>query len=365
MKKRIFAAVITAMMTVSMAVSAFAADIESDLIGKFTFDENITNAVTGEDAKIIAQKGLGPDAAAVEYTFPFVDGVDGKALHLGTDTTGAANTNALNLNLKVKDDQNYTFSVWVKAFEERVNFACPVVWMGKAVQSPENWVGIWPGLAGDYANGPCFGANGIIDSSEVVTRLGAVPLTDEGLGIKKPVNAEVKTTFEWTNITAVVKDGIAWLYYDGKLVASTEGKNGTNGDQQLTPHVNEDDTVSIYLGANYWDAPFVGYVDDLYIYDRALTTEDVVALVTETNKAGVALGDYSEYVTTTTIDYTKKPSINKNPDWVQEEEDSMLVPIIIAAAVVVVLVVVIVLVLVVSKSKKKDDAEEDAEDTNA
>ncbi len=354
MKKRIFAVAMTAMMTVSMAVTAFAADTTSNLIGKFTFDENVTNEVTGTDAKTIAKSSLGPDAAAVEYAWVYADGVDGKAIQLGTDADGNANTNGLNTGLKVADDQNYTFSLWVKTDADRVNFAGPLVWMGKAVQSPENWTGIWPGLADNYENGPCFGSNGIVDSSEQVIRLGAVPLASEGLGIKKPVNAESKKTFEWTNITVVVKEGIAWLYYDGKLVASTEGLTGTNGDQQLVPKVNEDDTVSIYVGANYWDGPFVGLMDDLYIYDRALSTEDVAALVAETNKAGVALGEYSEYVTTTTINWTKKPQVQIDGIFEEADDDSEFPwPVVIGAAVVVVLVVVIVLVLVISKSKKK------------
>jgi len=357
MKKKIFAVLMAATMTVSMAATAFAADTTSNLIGKFTFDGNITNEVTGTDAKVIAQKGLGADAPAAEYTFPFVEGVDGQAIHLGTNADGGTDTHGLNLLLKVADDKNYTISFWAKADEARVNFAGPLVWMGGATQvsKSENWVGIWPGLSADYAVGPWLGTNDTTD-----LRWGAKPMNDVGLGVLKPVADKGNNTFEWTMITMVVKDSVGWLYYDGFLVGSTEGKATDDGTPLYLTQVNSDETVSIYLGANAWDGPFVGYIDDLYIYDRALETADVVQLVTDTNKAGVALGTYEEFVTTTTVNWVQKPNARPDVGVIATPVDDGPSPLLIGGIIAAVVVVAIVAVVIVSKSKKKgnDDDEE-------
>ncbi len=334
MKKRIFAVLMTAMMTVSMAVTAFAADIESDLIGKFKFDGNLTNEVGGEGTAVLKGLAAGEGDASV---FTYVDGVDGSAIYMNKD----GDTTGVNLNICPKDGGTYTISVWAKALG--CNFANPIVWAGKNTQSPECWVGIWPGLAGDYANGPALGSN-----DEAGNRYGITPT--------KPAGIEgALGTFEWMNITIVVEklDGniVGSLYYNGTLVGLTI--DGVNLPDIVALG---DDTVSVYLGANTWDPPFNGYVDNLYVYDRALTGEDVKALVEATNVNKVTLAEFPESEgRKTTIDYTKKPVVGGNDSWTVEKEPESEFPVaaVIGVAVAVVLVVAIVLVLVISKSKKK------------
>ncbi len=51
-------------------------------------------------------------------------------------------------------------------------------------------------------------------------------------------------------------------------------------DATLAPNIMEpgDKTFESYFGVNYWDTIFKGYVDDLYVYDTALTAGQVTSL---------------------------------------------------------------------------------------
>ena len=130
MRKKILAVVTAAVMSMSFAITAFA-DTESDMLAHYKFDGNLKNEVTGEEA---TQTGL-KFAEAAGDSIEYVD----NALHMLQD-----NTDGFNLNVKAADD-TYTISFWAMA--NSVNaFAEPIVWYGGTNQSPESWVGIWPGL---------------------------------------------------------------------------------------------------------------------------------------------------------------------------------------------------------------------------
>lgn len=181
MRKKFLTVAATAVMTMSMLMSAFA-DTEKDLIAHYGFDENTKNEVSGEEAKQTGQKF----ADAKGDTFTYEEGVNGKALVMAK-----GNTDGFNLNVKAKGD-SYTVSVWLKASEFN-GFAQPVVWYGGTDQSSEAWVGIWPGLADKWGSGgPVLGGNDAAGSRPAVTA-----------GANKLTTDDVKELYTASNVAKV------------------------------------------------------------------------------------------------------------------------------------------------------------------
>lgn len=330
MRKKFLTVAATAVMTMSMLMSAFA-DTEKDLIAHYGFDENTKNEVSGEEAKQTGQKF----ADAAGNTFTYEEGVNGKALVMAK-----GNTDGFNLNVAAKGD-SYTVSVWLKASEFN-GFAQPVVWYGGTNQSPEAWVGIWPGLADKWGSGgPVLGANDSAGTRPAVTA-----------GTNKLTTDDAMLNFDWHMVTIVVDGETGKLYWDGQLVGMT------TSDVKI-PSVTGDDK-SFYLGVNAWDVPFAGSVDELYIYDRALSTDDVKELYTASNVAKVPAASLEEYKEPE----TRKPQLAQKGEFTSTKEDSSSTDedsdntMMIVIIAVVVVVVVIVVVAVASSSKKKNKSEE-------
>lgn len=104
---------------------------------------------------------------------------------------------------------------------------------------------------------------------------------------------------EWVHVTIVATgetytapDGIeaagAQLYLDGQLVYdSWDNYNNatyfdvTDGLGTMAPYLMqpvEGTTFEAYFGINYWDTMYKGCVDEFYLFDKALSADDVAAL---------------------------------------------------------------------------------------
>ena len=341
MKKKFLTVAAAAVMTMSMTMAAFA-DTETGLLAHYGFDENLTNSVSSTDATQVGKAFK--DAAGTVFTYE--DGVNGKALVMPKD-----NTDGLDLGVKATGD-SYTISLFVKT-DECTSFAEPIVWYGSKDQSAnsaaagESWVGIWPGLFDNWnSGGPVGGCN-----SAEVGRQAAAP--EEGNAI-----SEDKEAFDWTMVTLTVEDNVAKLYYDGVLVGGSENK--------FCSVVGDD--KSVYLGANYWDSPYTGLVDELYVYDRALSAEDVKELYTKANANGVAAHALKEssfkFVDKEPVSYEPPKLLDKNQfaaaaDDTEEDKDNTMMYVIIAVVVVVVLAVVVAVVVSSKKKGAKDDEDDE------
>ena len=86
----------------------------------------------------------------------------------------------------------------------------------------------------------------------------------------------------------------AQLYVNGELRYDSQDNylNGSNfnytGDATQAPNIMKPDEgvpFESYFGVNYWDTIFKGYVDDLYVFDTALTAEQVAELYAMGNPA--------------------------------------------------------------------------------
>lgn len=335
MRKKFLTVAATAVMTMSMLMSAFA-DTETDLIAHYGFDEDMKNEVTGEDATQVGKGNNGTvTSTPAGDTFTYEDGVNGKALVMAK-----GNNDGFNLNVAAKGD-SYTVSVWLKT-DEFNGFAEPAVWYGGTDQSSQAWVGIWPGLDSKWGSGgPVIGSGEGTAPTRVAITGGTNKLTKD----------DDMLTFDWHMITAVIDGESGKLYWDGQLV-------GMSTSDDKVPSVTGDDK-SFYLAANAWDVPFSGSVDELYIYDRALSSDDVAELYTATNVAKVESAKLEAYKEPE----THIPQLAQKGEFTQtvggedseEESDNTMMIVIIA---VVVVVVVIVIVAVASSSKKKNKSEE-------
>ena len=92
---------------------------------------------------------------------------------------------------------------------------------------------------------------------------------------------------EWCNVT-VVADGNRYVADDGmeriatKFYIDGELKWEANAEnmyyQGLSPEIFKGDGLEGHIGINYWDTVFKGFIDELYIYDTALTDGQVKGL---------------------------------------------------------------------------------------
>ena len=103
---------------------------------------------------------------------------------------------------------------------------------------------------------------------------------------------------EWVHI-AVVTDGTPVEGVDGsapqvnvryyingqETYDSAKGLAWANG--ALAPNIMKpgEDKFESYFGINFWDTIFKGYVDDLYVFDTALSAEQVAAIYAQGNGA--------------------------------------------------------------------------------
>ena len=84
---------------------------------------------------------------------------------------------------------------------------------------------------------------------------------DAGLGMNIPVG-------QWTHLAFTVNNGAVNVYVNGIKKFS-----GTN-----FPNVFTTNTGVFSLGVNWWDLPYKGLLDELRIYETALTDAQVQSL---------------------------------------------------------------------------------------
>jgi hypothetical protein len=319
MKKKLLVTASAAVMAFGMSLSAMAADVPTDYEAYFTFDETIDGATAVEQGSG-AQVG-----AATTKEFNYVDGKNGKAIAIN-DGDEADNI-GLDTNVTLGGSDTYTISFWAKAYS--APFAAPIVWVGAESQSPENWVGIWAGFnSGEWQSTAGIGSN---DSSEGEHRVNLVA----------PIGT--LNEFGWDYITLVVDENhMATLYYNGVSQGTTE---------EAIPTLL--DGSHVYLCANAWDAPANMEIDDLVIFKRALSADEIQALY-EVNGVPDADAEVVEQEETTTAEKKKVSTaaggVETASSTVEESDNSTG---IIIAIVAVVLVIAVVVAVVIAGKKKK------------
>lgn len=218
-------------------VTAENKDIFFGLTSHFAFDDSLTDSVRGMTAALTGNRANN-NSFAVEPTY--AEGYN------GGKSVSFTGENSYGLKLgKVITNSKYTVSFKMKA---NAFTACtPALFIGdnsRWVSAPIGWKNdgtmmVWSNTGTSYV--------------DFVT------------------NTKVSTG-KWYDITVTANKGTIKMYVDGKLA-------GTGSVAQIAD-VNTD----TFLAVNYWDTPFNGCIDDLYIYDGRVLTDSEVSELYNTTK---------------------------------------------------------------------------------
>ncbi len=230
-------------------------DITTGLVAYYPFDNTLDNTVSGGIAgKAKLHGGAGPTwGEKSEGDVAYGTGKKGKAFKFNGGANGEDGNNGLMLD--VKTGESFTISAWVNT-EEKINYQ-PIFF---APVDFENYV-----TAGTNYND--FASGGIVRYKEKSYWLDKNNNCSSSLQ-DLPLNT-------WTYITLTFDDsGKATLYYNGEVLSYQDIPDYVAGTYKEIP---------IYLGVNFWDNSFKGLMDNVSIYNRALSSDDVTALYAKEN----------------------------------------------------------------------------------
>lgn len=275
MRKKFLAVALAATMALSSSAMVLGADTTTGLVGYYSFDDSLANSKGGTATTV----GAKTTTAATSATATFVTGHSGKAVSM----TGA-NSDGIKLDVKPTSN-NFTVSCWVNITAATTYtpavFVDSNAYSGTTV-STESWLSLAP-----------LGWKASIDLGPMVwSKTGGTyyDLTTDDTA--NPGTTGKLTTGTWACLTFVSDNGTGTIYVNGEKVASS-----TKYAQVVT------DATAIYLGVNAWDTPFNGSIDDVYVFDRALSADDVAALA-----SGSSSSSTSDSTTTTTAATTTTAS---------------------------------------------------------
>lgn len=246
-------------------------------------DKNVV-AVTrkGDDASAGTNTGTVPKADKKKKVI-YQKGKNGKGIYL--DRTYGVQLKNMKLNAK-----EYTISYWVKSEKNMSNFmttffagsdlvgekakwisitktdwvgdSSPIVWNQDAVAGKMPWTGPWAGEANNViAEGKGWNHITVVVGGTYKDKKNDIDIPKKtGFAIDNPEDANY------------IKDGTApnvVIYVNGKMYGT-----GTSTNVSTVMDGKE----SAFLGINCWDALFKGWFDDIQIYDKALTQDQVKAV---------------------------------------------------------------------------------------
>lgn len=206
---------------------------EGGLIGAWSFDGSLDEA-TGA---LAAGTVTGAKADTTGGTVSYVDGVHGQAVRLD-------GSSGVRLPDGLITGTQYSVSLWLRP--EALTQYTTAFFGARDVNS---WVSLVP-----------RGHDGVGQSTMLWS---GSAWYDAGTGTQIPVG-------EWSHLAFTVHDGDVTVYVDG-----VQKFTGTGFPDVFTT------TNGVFaLGVNWWDAPFLGSIDDLAVYSSVLTPEQVAALAT-------------------------------------------------------------------------------------
>lgn len=276
MKKKFFVAACVATMVMGCAMTANAADLQDGLVGYYTFDDTLENSAssTGGSAKLHGGAGETWNSPAVG-TANYAEGKNGKAYEfLGDQETRGE---GLELDAKITGS-DFTISTWVNA----TNFGDGTTSMLFAVNTV---------LTQDDA---CFSMNSLNGYNGSVL-FGKIwdwgNRNDTFVCLDGDNTGTIFTTGKWVHVTITGKSGEQKLYLNGNEYASSTSTNDLV--------VNNLKNAALFLGINWWDKSFAGLMDDVLVYDRVLSADEVKALYENNGSpivdSGTVDGDASVY----------------------------------------------------------------------
>lgn len=220
----------------SMSVKAENRTLEDGLVASYDFNKkDLTNGVSEQGQAEAIVTGLKAYEQALTYEAGDTD--KGQALKLGDY--------GLKLNQQDLGD-DFSVSMWLKPNGE---FAKNEAVMFLGYHSPEKWLAV----AGPENPGPSckFWTNG----------------SGNGQSFGWTGFGNMTMDSSWHCLTVTGSNEGVTAYLDGKAV-------GTGGSIAPLTGENQD----IYMGVNNWDTEFDGLVDDIKVYNRKLSEQEVLQL---------------------------------------------------------------------------------------
>lgn len=205
------------------------------LVAHYSFEDDLANGSdTAFGAGTVVGSKLGEAGGSIDYK----QGIAGKAANFNGQS-GVQLPNGLIA------DNTYTVSFWLKP-EQLTQFT--TTFFGAA--APNSWISFSPYGHNDV------GGNAMLWSGE------AWFLSNSGSRI---------TAGDWVHVAFTVDQGDVRVYINGV--------EKFNGNQ--FPNVFTNDNAVFALGVNYWDTPYKGLLDELRVYNEALSAEEVSYLAAE------------------------------------------------------------------------------------
>ena len=207
---------------------------DRELVAEYDFENSI-----GSGKTVGSKTTLAANSSEASYT----EGVNGgKAVAIK-----GAGSDGVVLDT-VPKDETYTIAFWMQA--KGSTTYSPAIFIGAADQTEQAWVSVGQGWQASWDTAPMIWSNASNTYYDVVPSKGI-------------------RTGEWNHITLVVNNGEGSIYVNGEKTAS--GK--------VASVIGKD--TKIFLGVNAWDTPFDGAIDELRIFDRALTENEIPQLTKE------------------------------------------------------------------------------------
>lgn len=190
----------------------------------------------------------------------------------------------VDFDMKEVSDDSYTFSFWFNA--DRVATFGPVVQIGRNIgmsnaDATVTWLNITKST---------WGTNDADIFPVAWNRNSSIGTEVSADGVWPWIYAMDDTEHgkrEWCLLT-IVADGNRYVADDGmervgtKFYLNGELKWEANGEnmyyQGLSPEIITGDGIEGHIGINYWDTIYKGFIDELYIFDEALTDGQVKTL---------------------------------------------------------------------------------------
>jgi arabinan endo-1,5-alpha-L-arabinosidase len=196
---------------------------------RYAFDDNLYETNDQANAGSITGDRLNNSNGEITYE----EGVLGKAAYFN----GAS---GIRLPSSLIQSDSYSISIWLHP--EELTQHTPTFF---AAKNENSWISLVPQGA----------ANG-----ETMVWSGSATWYDAPIGQTIPIG-------EWSHIGVVVENNDIRVYLNGE-----NAFNGKDFPKAL-------DEISSYgLGVNYWDPPFKGMMDELHIFNRAITDNEMKEL---------------------------------------------------------------------------------------
>lgn len=272
MKKKFLVAACAATMALGMSLTANAADTESGLVGYYTFNDTLANSASTKGGAASLHGGAGDTwNASATGTAAYAQGVNGKGYMFTGDVNGARGE-GLELDAKTTGS-DFTLSAWIKASD----FGDGTTSMMFAINTV------------DLSNDAVFSLN-TLNGFKGTVLFGQIwdwtHRNDTFVCLDGDNTDKIFSLDEWVHVTITGKSGEQKLYLNGEMKAESNSTNALVVDNLKN--------ASIFLGINWWDKSFGGIMDDVSLFDRALSAEDVAALYANNGIPTVDTTDVAE-----------------------------------------------------------------------